>query len=53
MNEIAISSISSSINSLQITMSESLTMKKSVLEKSGAMICILWPTALNLALYWA
>ncbi len=36
-----INSISNSINSLQITMSESPTMKKSVLKKSGVMICIL------------
>ncbi len=41
MNKIAINSISNSINSLQITMSESPTMKKSVLKKSGVMICIL------------
>ncbi len=33
-------SISNSINSLQITMSENPTMKKSVLNKSSAMICI-------------
>ncbi len=46
-------SISNFINSLQITMSESPTMKKSVLKKSGVMICILWPTTLNLALYRA
>ncbi|GAA9704140.1 hypothetical protein VN0045_13130 [Helicobacter pylori] len=41
MNKIAINSISNSINSLQTTMSESPTMKKSVLKKSGVMICLL------------
>ncbi len=41
------------INSLKTTMHESPTMKKSVLNKSSVMICILWPTTLNLALYWA
>lgn len=39
-NKIAINSISNSINSLKTTMRESLTMKKSVLNKLGVMICI-------------
>lgn len=34
-------------------MSESPTMKKSMLNKLGVMICLLWPTTLNLALYRA
>ncbi len=39
--DIAKNSISNFINSLQTTMGESLTMKKSVLNKSSVMICIL------------
>ncbi len=40
-NKMRINSISNSINSLPITMSESLTMKKSILNKSRVMICVL------------
>ncbi len=40
-NKMRINSISNSINSLQITMSESLTMKKSILNKSRVMSCVL------------